>query len=89
MGRLEENAIAFPDDGLLSRRHLVMESVDGVWLVRDLGSKNGTMVNGVRITQAVRLNSGDAIQAGSVSLIIRTKKRFRWWPTASCTSKTA
>jgi adenylate cyclase len=39
-------ALRFPN---VSSRHCEMEFVDGYWLVRDLGSSNGTKVNGVRV----------------------------------------
>ena len=39
-------ALRFPN---VSSRHCELELVDGYWLVRDLGSSNGTKVNGVRV----------------------------------------
>jgi pSer/pThr/pTyr-binding forkhead associated (FHA) protein len=38
-----------------------------VWL-RDLGSVNGTLLNGCRVQGAVRLDPGDVVQVGTVSL---------------------
>jgi adenylate cyclase len=39
-------ALRFPN---VSSRHCELEFLDGYWLVRDLGSSNGTKVNGVRV----------------------------------------
>lgn len=44
-----------------SRHHAEIVSRDGAWLIRDLGSKNGTTVNGVRIEGDVALGEGDEI----------------------------
>jgi pSer/pThr/pTyr-binding forkhead associated (FHA) protein len=41
----------------------VFERDSDLW-VEDLGSTNGTFVNGARITQAVRLRKGDQLQVG-------------------------
>ena len=38
------------------------------WLVRDLGSKNGTFVNGVRITSPYPLGKNDRVTAGHIAL---------------------
>ncbi len=52
-------------DALASRRHAEMRwSDEGYWLVADLGSRNGVMVNGTRIGQPVRMNDGDQLQIG-------------------------
>lgn len=44
-----------------SRHHAEIASRDGTWLVRDLGSKNGTTVNGTRIEGEVALHEGDEV----------------------------
>ena len=70
LGRSPDNDLSFPEDIGLSRRHLVVEQTGGAWQVRDLGSKNGTVVNDQRVTGAVRLKQGDRIQASRVTLVI-------------------
>ena len=61
-------------DGLLlrdpqvSRAHLALDVADGGVTVTDLGSTNGTLVNGVRITKRERLRAGDEIAIGRVAL---------------------
>jgi DNA-binding NtrC family response regulator len=55
------------DDPEVSRRHLAVELTESGLLVRDLESKNGTRVEGVRITEAV-LDGGERIELGSTLL---------------------
>ena len=64
LGRSHVNDIACHRDRSLSRQHLVFENDGGAWTVRDLGSRNGTFVNGVRTTGQRLLRSGDRIMAG-------------------------
>ena len=52
-------------DNTVSRRHAELTPDDGEWFIRDLGSQNGTWVNGVRITDRQRLKPGDQIRAGA------------------------
>lgn len=53
-------------DQTCSRRHAELTPDDGEWYVRDLGSANGTYVNGRRIgSNRVKLRLGDLIRAGS------------------------
>jgi len=57
------------DDGVkisdprCSRRHAMIRRSEGVWTVRDLDSKNGTFVNGVRVVES-RLARGDLVRIG-------------------------
>ncbi len=64
IGRGEEASITIPDDRV-SRRHtrIVARGPDNVQ-IKDLGSKNGTWVNGKKITSA-ELQNGDTIQVGN------------------------
>jgi DNA-binding winged helix-turn-helix (wHTH) protein len=59
------------DSATLSRRHaqIVVTSTEAT--VEDLGSKNGTHVNGRRVQQRVMLRNGDRIQVGSITLTCR------------------
>jgi pSer/pThr/pTyr-binding forkhead associated (FHA) protein len=56
----------------LSRRHARIVVTNGEAAVEDLGSKNGTRVNGQRVRQPVALKEGDRIQFGSVTMTYRT-----------------
>jgi serine/threonine protein kinase len=48
----------------VSRRHARLWFDNGHWYIEDVGSSNGTLVNNVRIYQAVTLNDGDVINFG-------------------------
>ena len=58
----------------VSRRHALVEKTPGGWVVRDLGSANGTRVNGARITEAP-LVSGAAVRFGEVEALFGIESR--------------
>lgn len=69
-------AVTFPlEDNLASRRHFKVVSEAGAWYVEDLGSTNGTLVNGSR-AQRARLADGDTIRAGNTQLTFVQKDVF-------------
>jgi pSer/pThr/pTyr-binding forkhead associated (FHA) protein len=59
------------DDGTVSRVHAVLERVGTTWLVRDLGSRNGTRLNGERLTGQRRLHDGEEVLVGRTKLVFR------------------
>jgi len=67
IGRLAECDIAF-DDSNVSRRHAEIKALVGGYAINDLGSTNGTKVNGVTITFERALRDGDIISVGSHSI---------------------
>ena len=67
IGRDAGNDIALPDEAA-SARHARLELQDGEWWIEDLGSTNGTLVNGTRIAQRERVRPGDEIAIGRVAL---------------------
>ncbi len=69
VGRSETNGVSCAADARLSRQHLNLEREGDDWAVRDLGSKNGTFLNGVRLTGKRRLQPGDRIVAGKMVLV--------------------
>lgn len=52
-------------DNTVSRRHAEMTPDAGEWFIRDLGSQNGTWINGVKIDGRVQLKPGDQVRAGA------------------------
>jgi hypothetical protein len=63
IGRAPENEIVVPNQEV-SRRHARIVVVDSGYVLRDLGSPNGTFVNGTRVTSDQRLRDGDKITVG-------------------------
>jgi transcriptional regulator with GAF, ATPase, and Fis domain len=64
IGRASSNAIVIPEEKC-SRVHAEIVEVEGEWVLRDLQSRNGTLVNGVPIEQPTVLSGGDVIQIAS------------------------
>lgn len=69
VGRQQECDLCIPLM-VVSRKHCEINQDGGVLRVRDLGSRNGTLVNGKKIADAV-LNPGDTLQIGPVSLAVQ------------------
>jgi pSer/pThr/pTyr-binding forkhead associated (FHA) protein len=68
VGRGGQNDVALENDEFASARHVRIEPRrDGVW-VHDLGSTNGTYVNGVRIDRPRKLVQGDLVRVGETEL---------------------
>lgn len=59
----------FLDDITVSRRHVVLELSHGGHVLLDVGSLNGTYINGVRTDGEVTLHSGDEVQVGKFKLL--------------------
>lgn len=64
IGRETDNDLVVLDEGV-SRWHLRLEPNRGGWLLMDLGSCNGTQVNGEPLAGVRRLKNGDLLQIGS------------------------
>jgi pSer/pThr/pTyr-binding forkhead associated (FHA) protein len=71
VGKAGENDIAVVDDGTASHLHAVLERFAAGWCVTDLGSSNGTWLNGERIWASRRLRDGDEIRVGQTRLVFR------------------
>lgn len=74
IGRASECTIPIKDR-YLSRKHAELISVDGAWHLRDLGSANGTYLNGTRVEQDSRLATGDRIRLGDTELVFVAAER--------------
>jgi pSer/pThr/pTyr-binding forkhead associated (FHA) protein len=57
-------------DAEVSRRHAVVRSVDDALEVEDLGSANGTFVDGERLTAPVAVGGGAKIRLGSTVFVV-------------------
>ena len=73
IGRSSECAIPVKDR-YLSRRHAEIEAVNGNWVLKDLGSANGTYLNGARVEHDMSLVSGDRIRVGDTELVFVTSE---------------
>ena len=74
IGRASECTIPIRDR-YLSRKHAEIISVGKNWVLKDLGSANGTYLNGARVDKDVRLNSGDRIRLGDTELVFVTSEQ--------------
>jgi DNA-binding CsgD family transcriptional regulator len=74
IGRADTNDIAIPRDDRASRLHALVECLPAGWSVRDLGSTNGTFVNGERIVGERALRAGDEIRVGETRLVFRAER---------------
>ncbi|MCL4794692.1 MAG: SpoIIE family protein phosphatase [Bryobacteraceae bacterium] len=68
LGRSAGNDLHFPGDKTLSREHLALEPEQGAWWACDLGSRNGTRLNGRALDGRARLGAGDVIEAGELTI---------------------
>ncbi|HSV93446.1 MAG TPA: FHA domain-containing protein, partial [Desulfobacterales bacterium] len=70
IGRSRSAGLHF-DERTLSRLHARLEPADGEWRLTDLGSSNGSFVNGRPVKPAVVLRDGDVVRLGSFSFAFR------------------
>jgi DNA-binding winged helix-turn-helix (wHTH) protein len=76
LGRSTECQVSL-GSSTVSRHHARIQLSEGRAMLEDLGSKNGTLLNGTKIDQAVALRDGDEIRLGSVELTFRSHSGFR------------
>jgi hypothetical protein len=69
IGRDPMNGLRLSDD-TVSRSHAELSVHDGLWVLRDLGSTNGTVVNGHRVAGTIVVRDGDMVSFGQLSFRI-------------------
>ncbi len=67
IGRSPSNTILIPDT-YASAQHTLLTWRDGQWWLEDLGSRNGTLLNGTRISDSTVVSAGDVIGVGRTQL---------------------
>ena len=70
VGRAEDCHLR-PNSEKISRHHCVIQLSEGMISVRDLGSKNGTLVNGERVIGEQELKNGDILEFGPLKFEVR------------------
>src|SRR5918996_110822 len=75
IGRNPEAHLCLPEDRFFSRNHCLLEINPPRSFLRDLGSTNGTFVNGQRVRE-VFLNNGDRIQGGETILCVEVAVEY-------------
>ncbi len=70
IGRSQDNTLVI-DDGRVSRHHGRFQTRRGTLVYTDLGSTNGSRVNGVRVDEIV-LGEGDRLQVGDIVMVVET-----------------
>jgi len=73
VGREKSNAVVVADQKV-SRHHAGLAPIDNTFIITDLGSANGTYVNGVCIAQPTRLKDKDRISVGDTSFVFTTRE---------------
>jgi predicted component of type VI protein secretion system len=71
VGRSPANDLVLDLELTISQEHAALWIEDGAAWIRDLGSSNGTFVNGQKVQRRAKLADGDAVQLGSVAFVVR------------------
>jgi FHA domain/DUF1707 SHOCT-like domain len=72
VGRAPDCDCVVPED-CASRRHAEIWRESGRWFVRDLGSRNGTRLNGMRVAGPVEIRAGDRVSLGGATYLLRSR----------------
>jgi pSer/pThr/pTyr-binding forkhead associated (FHA) protein len=69
LGKASTNDVSLEHDPTVSRLHAVLENHGSAWSIRDVGSRNGTYLNGEKIDAERVLRSGDELRIGKSRLV--------------------
>jgi FHA domain len=75
VGKSAENDLVIDGDPAVSRAHALLEHVGPAWCITDVGSRNGTAVNGERLFAPKILGHGDEIVLGRTRLVLHDPNR--------------
>jgi pSer/pThr/pTyr-binding forkhead associated (FHA) protein len=71
IGRSPRNDVPIAGDQAVSRHHALIVEIQGNFYLEDIGSRNGTAVNGKQISTRTLLNAGDEISMGLTQLVFQ------------------
>jgi serine phosphatase RsbU (regulator of sigma subunit) len=74
IGRASDCSIPIKDR-YLSRKHAEIIAAGNAWILKDLGSANGTYLNGSRVERDEQLKTGDRIRLGDTEIVFETSDR--------------
>ena len=73
VGRSPSCDCVLPEE-CVSRRHAELRRDGARWFVRDLGSSNGTRVNGLRVSEDIEVRPGDRLSLGGATYRLRSRR---------------
>src|SRR5262245_41220582 len=77
VGKASTNLVSLKHDSTVSRLHAVLDNLGFAWSVRDVGSRNGTFLNGEKISAERVLRSGDELRIGKSRLVFWEVKEVK------------
>ena len=73
VGKAQGNDVVITGDSSVSRVHLALDAIGAGWTVTDVGSRNGTWINGERLLGPQVLRPGDEIRIGRTRIVFRAR----------------
>jgi pSer/pThr/pTyr-binding forkhead associated (FHA) protein len=83
IGRASDCHLVLGEDDAVSRKHAAVTLIGGVWIIHDLGSRNGTWVNGSRVNGQRALHHSDTVNIGRARLVFRDSRSENVGPSTS------